>query len=82
LNTKIDSRFDAIATTIQIGVISSLNNLTDATSEPKIADAVNTGICRSLNGRGCPGTPGVPNPTQGLKGMQNDLGSKIAQGFD
>lgn len=61
-------------------IIPRLDNLTDATSERKIAKGVQTGICNSLNGGGCPVTPGNPNPTQGLKGMQNNLGNWLGAG--
>jgi hypothetical protein len=63
-------------------IIPRLDDLTDATSERKIAQGVQTGICNSLNGGSCPATPTVPNPTQGLKGMNDNLALKIAAGAD
>ena len=58
-------------------IIPRLDNLTDATSERKIAQGVQTGICQSLNDGSCPATPTIPNPTQGLQGMNNSLNSKL-----
>ena len=58
-------------------IIPRLNDLTDATSERKIAQGVQTGICNSLNGGSCPTTPGNPNPTQGLQGMNNNLANAL-----
>jgi predicted nucleic acid-binding Zn-ribbon protein len=86
LNTTIDSRFDAISGLIGTAVIPRLNDLTQSVSEPKIAKAVEVGLCNSLNNpSACPITPGNPNPTQGLKGQQDWLngllnGADLAQG--
>jgi hypothetical protein len=86
INTKIDDRFDAISTIIGTAVIPRLNDLTSSVSEPKIAKAVEAGLCNSLNNpSACPITPGNPNPTQGLKGQQDWLngllnGADLAQG--
>jgi uncharacterized coiled-coil protein SlyX len=74
LNKNIDSRFDALTTTIGVAVIPRLNDLTSSVSEPKIARAVEAGLCNSLNNpSACPVTPGNPNPVQGLKGQQDWL---------
>jgi hypothetical protein len=86
VNANIDSRFDALTTILGAAVIPRLNDLTQNTTEPKIAKAVETGICNSLNNpSACPTVPGVPNPTQGLKGHQDWLngllnGADLAQG--
>jgi hypothetical protein len=53
-------------------ILPRLDDLTDATSEPKIAKGVQTGICNSLNGGSCPGAP-----VQGLQGMNNATQSKM-----
>jgi myosin heavy subunit len=58
-------------------IVPRLDNIADATSEPKIAKGVQTGICNSLNGGSCPATPTIPNPTQGLQGMNNAAQSKM-----
>jgi hypothetical protein len=86
LNKNIDSRFDALTTTLGAAVIPRLNDLTNSVSEPKIARAVEAGLCNSLNNpSACPITPGNPNPTQGLKGQQDWLngllnGADLLQG--
>ncbi|PSB05602.1 hypothetical protein C7B62_24855 [Pleurocapsa sp. CCALA 161] len=59
-------------------IVPRLDNIADATSEPKIAKGVQTGICNSLNGGSCPPTPTNPNPTQGLQGMNDGLNAKLA----
>ncbi|PSB05762.1 hypothetical protein C7B62_24500 [Pleurocapsa sp. CCALA 161] len=59
-------------------IVPRLDNIADATSERKISQGVQTGICNSLNGGSCPPTPTVPNPTQGLKGMNDSLNAKLA----
>lgn len=78
LNNNIDSRFDALTTTLGAAVIPRLNDLTDSVSEPKIARAVETGLCNSLNNpSACPITPGNPNPAHGLKGQQDQLNALL-----
>lgn len=59
-------------------LIPNLVDLKDRTSEESISRGVQAGLCKSLNGGSCPVTPGNPNPTQGLQGMQNNLEAKLA----
>lgn len=61
-------------------IVPRLDNIADATSERKIAQGVQTGICNSLNGGSCPATPTIPNPTQGLQGMNNNLANWLGAG--
>jgi len=82
---QLDLQTENIATKFEIAllaglttnVIPRLDNIADQTTEPKIANAVQNGICQSLNGGGCPPTPITPNPTQGLGGANNLLNTKL-----
>jgi hypothetical protein len=79
-NHKTDLN-DGINLAIASLLIPNLVDLKDRTSEESISRGVQAGICRSLNGGSCSSTPGNPNPTQGLQGMQNNLEAKL-QGLD
>ena len=55
-------------------VVPRLDNIADQTTDRRQQANVGQGICQSLNGQGsCPVTPGNPNPTQGLQGMQQGI---------
>lgn len=61
-------------------VVPRLDTIQDQTTERRMADATARGICQSLNGQSpCSATPGNPNPTQGLQGMQNALQNQANQ---
>lgn len=72
-NLNLD--FDALlTTTIAATIIPQLNNLTIANQSQQVSNAVEQGICQSLNNpTACPTTPANPNPVNGLQGMNNNL---------
>ncbi len=57
-------------------VIPALSTIKNQTTERKMADATKIGVCESLNDGGCNPTPGNPNPTDGLKGMNQAMQNK------
>lgn len=66
-----------LRTVLNTTVIPRIDDVKERTSEPKIAAAVQTGICQSLNNPTACQVPGVDNPKQGLKGMSDGLGNKL-----
>lgn len=74
LENNLGTKFElALLAGLTANVIPKLDNITNQTTSPAISNAVQSGICQSLNGGGCPPTPGNPNPTQGLQGANNAL---------
>jgi predicted nucleic acid-binding Zn-ribbon protein len=75
---NLGDRIDGVNENLIGFLLPRLDDIADKTEKPRIAEAVEDGICSSLNGAGsCPATPGNPNPTQGLKGMQDKIGDLI-----
>ena len=71
ITTGVSSDLTSLLST---SFVPKLDTITKQTTERRMINATKSGICESLNGQGsCPVTPENPNPTQGLKGMQDAL---------
>jgi hypothetical protein len=70
--TGIDTKFANLNNLMTASVLPRLDDIAEGVSEPRIAQGVQTGICRSLNGGSCPGSP-----VQGLQGMNRATQGKL-----
>lgn len=71
ISTGVATNITDLLTTTFIPRLDTIDN---QVTDRRITANVQSGICESLNGGGsCPATPGSPNPTQGLRGMQQGL---------
>ena len=68
-----------LTTILGSSIVPRLNDITEQTTDRRMADATKKGLCESLNGGSCPATPSNPNPTQGLGGLQNNLKGSVDQ---
>ncbi|MGL5078539.1 MAG: hypothetical protein ACRDBG_22300 [Waterburya sp.] len=71
IDNKFDSKFNSL-------VIPKLNDLKIENQAPAFKNAMQEGLCESLNNPGqCPITPDNPSPTHGLKGLGDKIGDSL-----
>ena len=80
LRTGIGADITNLQSFFNGNVVPKLDTIQNQTRHLSLVGASKDAICQSLNGNGsCPVTPGNPNPTQGLGGLQKALSGKMDQ---